>query len=187
MLADYIKNITPSVTYNTYKGLPLADLSGSERGTILENVVRQVLEEITGEKTYDPDSGTTLTGKKRARNSAPFDFYLKSRKCEVKSAQLKWNKDIKYFVAQLQKIKRNMYDDLYLALYTPSGVYIYKHDDKYGISTNGKSQESRGGYIEVAAPRQEESIDVATNIITDKLKSMLLKHVSLDEIDKKNP
>ena len=177
MINDYIKNITPSVTYNTYKGLPLADLSGSERGTILENVVRQVLEEITGEKSHKPDPGTTLTGKKCGRNSAPFDFYLKGRKCEVKSAQLMLDKDKKLFFAQFSNIKRNEYDDLYLALYTPSGVYIYKHDDKYGISTTGKSQESCGGYIQVFAPKNEQSIDVATNVVLDKLKHMHVKTI----------
>jgi len=183
MINEYIKDITPSVTYNTYKGLPLADLSEKERGDNLENVVRQVLEEITGEKTYEPDPGTTFTGKKRGRNSAPFDFYLKSRKCEVKSAQLGWNKFQNFFYANFHNIKRNEYDDLYLALYTPSGVYIYKHDDKYGISTHGKTQESRGGKIQVYAPRNEESIEVATNVVLKKLQSMFIKHVSLDEIN----
>ena len=177
MINDYIKNITPSVTYNTYKGLPLADLSEKERGDNLENVVRNVVEEITGEKSHKPDPGTTLTGKKRARTSAPFDFYLTSRKCEVKSSQLGWDKDKKCFRAKFSNIKQNMYDDLYLALYTPSGVYIYKHDDKYGISTTGKTQESCGGKISIWAPRNEESIDVATNVVLDKLKHMHVKTI----------
>ena len=133
---------------------------------------------MTGEKTFDPDAGTTLTGKKRGRNSAPFDFYLKRRKCEVKSAQLTWNKDSKRFEAHFANIKRNEYDDLYLALYTPSGVYIYKHDDKYGICTNGKQQESRGGCIQVCAPCNESSIEVATHVVLEKLKHMHVKTIT---------
>ena len=175
MLNDYIKDIDATVTHDAYQNIPLADFSSKQRGTILEDVVRKVLEEMTGEKSHDPDAGTTLTGRKRGINQAPFDFDLKSRKCEVKSAQLAWNKHLKRFQAHFQHIKRNEYDDLYLALYTPSGVYIYKHDDKYGISTNGKAQESCGGKTKVCAPRNESSIEVATHVVLEKLKHMHVK------------
>ena len=178
MLNNYIQDIPASVAHDAYKGVILADCSSGERGTILEDVVRKVLEEMTGEKSHDPDAGTTLTGRKRGRNQAPFDFDLKRRKCEVKSAQLKWDKDSKRFEAYFANIKRNEYDDLYLALYTPFGVYIYKHDDKYGISTNGKQQESRGGQIQVCAPRNESSIDVATHVVLEKLKHMHVKTIT---------
>jgi hypothetical protein len=177
MLNDYIKDIDASVTHDAYKGVILADFSSKQRGTIIEDVVRKVLEEMTGEKSHDPDAGTTLTGKKRGIHSAPFDFYLESRKREVKSAQLKWDKHHKRFEAQLQSIKRNEYDDLYLALYTPFGVYIYKHDDRYGISTNGKQQESCGGSIQVYAPCNESSIEVATHVVLEKLKHMHVKTI----------
>ena len=139
--------------------------------------MRRVLEEETGEKTCDPDAGKTISGNKRGRHSAPFDFYAAGRKCEVKSAQLMWNKYMKRFEARFQNIKRNEYDDLYLALYTPSGIYIYKHDDTYGISTNGKEQESQGGTINVYAPCREDSIETATKAVLEKLKHMLVKTV----------
>ena len=75
-------------------------------------------------------------------------------------------------------MKRNEYDDLYLALYTPFGVYIYKHDDKYGISTSGKQQESCGGQIQVCAPCNESSIEVATHVVLEKLKHMHVKTIT---------
>ena len=162
---------------------PLSKLSSKARSDILKNVVRNALEEITGEKTHDPDPGTTLTGKKRSRNSAQFSFYLEDRKCQVKSAQIRWDDYAKLYTALFCNVKRNEYDDLYLALYTPSGIYMHKHDDKSGLSTAGKIQESNGGVIYVNASCQCKSIDVATNTILEKLQSMFMKHISFDEIN----
>ena len=172
-------------TADVYQKLPLATLSPSERGDLLENDTRYVVEETTGEKTYDPDPGTTITGKKRGRNQAPFDFYLGDdrQRVEVKSAQLRWDKFFKRWYASFQNVKRTEYDLLYLALYTPSGIYVFKHNDKYGKSTNGKQQESRGGQIQVYGPMNQESIEEATNTVLEKMGSMFQKHIPLDTIE----
>ena len=168
-----------------YENIPLATLSPADRGDLLENAVRyDVVEETTGETTYDPDPGTTITGKKRGRNSAPFDFYLGDgrQRVEVKSSQLSWDKYLKRWEAKFQHVKREEYDLLYLAIYTPLGIYIFKHDDKFGKSTNGKQQESRGGYIKVYCPRNEESIEKATNAVLKKMGSMHVKTIQFDEL-----
>ena len=173
-------------TTDVYQKLPLATLTPKERGDLLEKAVRyDAVEETTGEKTYDPDAGETHTGKKRGRNQAPFDFYLGDgrQRVEVKSAQLRWNKHDKYWQASFQGVKRAEYDLLYLALYTPSGIYVFKHDDEYGISTHGKQQESCGGYINVYGPRNEESIEEATRVVLEKMGSMFVKHIPLDTIE----
>jgi len=177
--------ITRSVTRDSYKDVPFATLSPAERGDILEKAVRyDVVEETTGEKTYDPDAGKRINGKKRGRNSAPFDFYLGDgrQRVEVKSAQLSWNKFDKRWNASFAHVKRAEYDLLYLALYTPSGIYVFKHNDEYGKTTNGKAQESCGGNIKVFGPQNEESIEEATKAVLKKMGSMLVKHVPLDTI-----
>ena len=171
-------------TADVYQKLPLATLSPSERGDLLENDTRYVVEETTGEKTYDPDAGTTLTGKKRGRNQAPFDFYLGDgrQRVEVKSAQLSWDKHNKYWYANFQNVKREEYDLLYLALYTPSGIYVFKHNDEFGRSTHGKQQESCGGKVSVNGPKYEESIEKATKAVLKKMCSMHVKTIKFDEL-----
>jgi len=174
-----------SVTRESYKDVPFATLSPTERGDILENAVRyDVVEVTTGEKTYDPDPGKTITGKKRGRNQAPFDFYLGDhrQRVEVKSAQLTWNKSMKCWEATFRHVKREQYDLLYLALYTPSGIYVFKHDDKYGIYTLGKQQESCGGKVYVFGPQNEESIEKATMAVLKKMSSMHVKTIEFDEL-----
>ena len=84
MLNDYI-TISTTVTHDAYQNVPLANLSGTARGDIMENLVRKVLTEITGENTYDADAGTTISGKKRARTSSPFDFYLQNRRSKIRT------------------------------------------------------------------------------------------------------
>ena len=173
-------------TADVYKNVPLANLSPSERGDLLEKKTRDVVEETTGEKTYDPDPGKRINGKKRGRNQAPFDFYLGDgrQRVEVKSAQLSWNKYMKYWDASFQNVKRAEYDLLYLALYAPSGIYVFKHDDEYGKSTTGKAQESCGGNIKVYGPQNEESIEEATKAVLRTMGSMHVKTIQFDECEK---
>ena len=170
-------------TADVYQKLPLATLSPKERGDLLEKKNRDVVEETTGEKTYDPDPGETIAGKKRGRNSAPFDFYLGDgrQRVEVKSAQLRWNKCDKRWFASFQGVKQAEYDLLYLALYTPSGIYVFKHNHEYGKTTNGKQQESCGGNIKVAGPRNQESIEEATKAVLRTMGSMHVKTIKYDE------
>ena len=177
---------TMTKTADVYQKLPLATLSPKERGDLLEKKNRDVVEETTGEKTYDPDPGETIAGKKRGRNSAPFDFYLGDgrQRVEVKSAQLRWNKCDKRWFASFQGVKQAEYDLLYLALYTPSGIYVFKHNDKIGKSTTGKQQESRGGHINVYGPKYQESIEEATKVVLRTMGSMHVKTIQFDECEK---
>ena len=171
-------------TADVYKNVPLANLSPSERGDLLEKKTRDVVEETTGEKTYDPDPGKRINGKKRGRNQAPFDFYLGDgrQRVEVKSAQLTWDKFDKRWHATFANVKQAEYDLLYLALYTPSGIYVFKHNDEFGKSTHGKQQESCGGKITVYGPTNEESIEEATIAVLRKMGSMHVKTIKFNEL-----
>ena len=171
-------------TADVYKNVPLANLTPSERGDLLEKKNRDVVEELTGKKTYDPDVGKTITGTKRGRNQAPFDFYLGDdrQRVEVKSSQLTWDKSNKRWQASFHNVKRAEYDLLYLALYTPSGIYVFEHNHEYGKSTTGKQQESRGGCIKVYGPKNQESIEEATRAVLQKMGSMHVKTIKFDEL-----
>jgi len=66
---------------------------------------------------------------------------------------------------------------MYLALYTPSGVFIYKHDGTTGVTSGGKAQEAEGGQVQVYGPRSEKSIERATAVVVDKMRTMLVAHL----------
>ena len=56
-----------------------------------------------------------------------------------------WDTSQKRWYAQWKAIKPGAYNDLYLALYTPHGVYVLKHDGTFGMTTSGKQQAACGG------------------------------------------
>ena len=176
LLRDYV-DAKRTGTHDTYVGVPLANLSLKARGDALENVVRRVLEQRAGEAATDPLASTTVSGHKRGRNQAACDFGLCGRRVEVKSAQLKW--DQRRWMTEWQNIKPDEHDDLYLALYTPSGVYIYLHDGVYGVSTSGKAQEASGGKVQARGPCSEPSIAKATASVCEKLAPMLVAHIAV--------
>ena len=47
------------------------------------------------------------------------------------------------------------FDELLLAAYTPRGVYIYRHDQRTGASTNGKHTARLGHSVQFGGPRGE--------------------------------
>ena len=165
-------------THDAYVGVPLADLSAATRGDALECVVRRVLEQRAGEAATDPVASTNVSGHKRGRNSAAYDFELCGRRVEVKSSQLKWNNNKRRWRADWKAIKPDEHDDLYLALYTPSGVYIYLHNGVYGVTTNGKAQAAIGGKVQAYGSRSEPSIAKATTVVCKKLETMLVAHLA---------
>ena len=170
MLADFLDDHVMTVTQQAYVGVPLSNLSN--RGDVLERVVRRFLEHITGESTTDPDLGTDISGKRRGRNNAPYDFLLGDRRMEVKSAQLRW--DQRRWLAHWSAVKPNEHDDLYLVLYTPSGVFVFKHDGKFGISKVGKAQAAMGGAVAIHGPVHESSVSKATEVVLEKMRPMFV-------------
>ena len=47
------------------------------------------------------------------------------------------------------------FDELQLALYTPRGVYLYRHDLQLGVTSAGKRTGTAGYNIKLAGPRGE--------------------------------
>lgn len=170
MLSDFLDDYVMTVTQKAYVGVPLSTLSN--RGNVLERVLRRFLELSTGNSATDPDLGTNISGKKRGRNNAPYDFLLGDRRVEVKSTQLRW--DQRRWLAHWSAVKPSEHDDLYLVLYTPSGVFVFKHDGKFGNSTCGKAQAAMGGAVRVYGPCHEISISKATEAVVEKMCPMLV-------------
>ena len=181
-LCDYLDVSRRTVTHDAYVGVPLADLSSKARGDTLECVVRRVLEQRACEAATDPVAGATVSGRKRGRSSAAYDFGLCNRHVEVKSVQLKWNMHKRRWEAVWQNIKPGEHDDLYLALYTPSGVYIHLHNGVHGVTTHGKQQAANGGKVCVCGPRSEPSLETATAVVCRKLAPMLVAHVPREQL-----
>ena len=186
MLTDYLYDDAdaPTTTHGAYAGVPLADINEKARGDILQGVAKRVMQERMSERAIDLPPGTRVDGRKRGRNQATCDFGIVERRQEVKSAQLAWNKFLQRWEAQWVGLKRDLYDDLLLVLYTPSGLYLFNHDHVFGVSTSGKKTESSGKVVNACGPRKQPSVAKATEAILAKMQSMFIAHVPFAELGK---
>ena len=105
----------------------------------------------------EPEPGTCSDGRRRASNQAEYDFVLKGRKVEVKSARMTWVSTSQggYWLLRFKAVKlpygertRAAFDDLYLVIVSPDGMHLIKHD-LVTVNTQGKSTEVEGYAVRV--------------------------------------
>ena len=157
-----------------YQGKPLYEKSAKVRGGIIETIARRFMESYSGQLSHNADITQSISGKKRGRNMTEYDFKIDDQRYEVKSAQLGWDRIKSRWKAIWSDVKRDCHDILLLVLYSPTGLYFYKHDGSFGISTNGKIQESCGILIQVYGKRHDHDIKEAEGVIHNKMKHMFL-------------
>ena len=89
---------------------------------------------------------------------------------EVKCAQLKWDRSNRIWELRFSNIKLGYagkapkstlpqprdFDELLLAMYTPRGVIVYRHDLLFGVTAAGKRTASAGHVIKLCGPRGQE-------------------------------
>ena len=142
--------------------MALAELSAAPRANVLTSVVRGLDTSLHPHaRIEDAVAGTTVGGGRRGQNQASYAWQRDGVRVACKSAQLTWDASNRRWAVQFQKIKpsgaEGAFDELLLALYTPRGVYAFRHDLRLGMSTAGKSTEATGRVIDVVGPRGEES------------------------------
>ena len=166
------------VTYQVYAGNPLAAMSVPRRGLLLQEWGRHVLASKYPNLPVAPAAlGRCINGRKRSANNAKYDMLLGNRRVEFKSAQLSWCKTKGQWQATWRGIKFPFlshrrtapFDDVYLTLFTPTGLYLLKHDLKTAGVSDGIRTAELGHIIKVAAGRQATSCEAATAAVLHKL------------------
>ena len=161
--ADFSKLLgRRTVTEEAYEGVPLAELATATRANVLTSVVREIDTSLHPDaRIEDAVPGTRIDDSKRGQHQAPYDWQRDGVRVACKSAQLKWNTSNRRWMVLFANIKpsgaEGEFDELLLALYTPRGVHVYRHDLRLGMSTNGKATEATGRTIFVYGPCDEES------------------------------
>lgn len=173
---QYVLDQRHDVTPGIYDGIPLSGLSPCARGYTLESLARCIdgianpLAEITS-----PDPGHCSGGsRRRSAQQSCFDWCRESIRVECKSSQLQWDKRWKYWVFNFTNIKftiRSTFDELLLALYTPQGIYIYRHDLRFKVCSRGVATYARGYKVRLQGPSNEGDWVVALGVILSQLDS----------------
>lgn len=146
-----------------YHSVPLAQHSESSRGKILQRIACLVDKSRTGHACYE----TILDA----------DWIRMSEHVEFKSARFMWSKWHKAWKFNFRNIKfgihrdgeRGIFDELQLGLYTPRGLYIYRHDKQLGVSSTGVITATRGFEIVLYGPRSQLDFNKALDTVLAKL------------------
>ena len=161
--ADFSKLLgRRTVTEEAYEGVRLAELATLPRGNVLTSVVRGLDTSLHPHaRIEDAVAGTRVDGRRRGQHMASYDWQRDGVRVACKSGQLTWDVSNRRWVVLFSNIKpsgvEGAFDELLLALFTPRGVHVYRHDLRLGMSTSGKSTEAAGRTIKVYGPRDEES------------------------------
>jgi hypothetical protein len=137
-----------------YENVLLAELSSATRGEVLAALVRGIDDERSSGAVTDADDGQCSDGTRRSANQLAYDWKRGDTRIECKGAQLVWNKSVRCWVFQFSSIKfdQGVFDELLLALFTPRGVYVNRHDGKLGRSTRGKISSTTGHVVQLCGP-----------------------------------
>ena len=166
------------VTHRVYAGNPLAAMSVARRGLLLQEWGRHVLAGKNPDLSVAPaELGRCIDGRKRSTNNAKYDMLLGDKRVELKSAQLSWSQSKDTWEATWRSIKfpflghrrTAAFDDLYLTLFTSTGLYLLKHDLKTAVSSNGICTAEFGHIVRVVAGKQATSCEAATAVVLHKL------------------
>merc|ERR1712224_335998 len=161
-----------TTTETVYSGSPYNSLTVALRAKVFEEAVRTMLsrENIV----EDAITSNCVNGQKRGRPSSSYDFLMNGKtRVEVKTGQLRWCN--KKWMVSWDRIKRVEYDELFLAMYTPNGLYVYKHDHVLGRRANNKRQR-----LHITASRSLHAIDEAIDAIHKKMEHMYVGFIDFE-------
>ena len=160
-----------------YANTPVRGLTQQEQGRRCQEWARMVLQEQNPEaKILDPEPGVCCNGSRRQRRCAPYDFLMNGRRVEIKSTRMVWWAADSCWLARFRNIKLQsgqrhgiVFDDLYLVLFSPQGLYLIKHDLTTGTNADGKRTEVRGHCISVQGSRVNTRWEEALPVLLQKL------------------
>ena len=143
-----------------YASNPLAKVSHSQRGLMLEGFAWQVLEKVHLKGTCEhanKRSQRLCAGGRRSE----FDFLFMGRRLELKTSQLCYCAYKMCWRVRFLGVKlatdgyraHQPFDDLYLLIFAPDGFYLIKHDLQTGVSTQGVRTACQGHMIHLAGRR----------------------------------
>lgn len=176
LLADLCKRHV-NYTSQFYRGKPFVLLSSALRGLRIQKLVWEIdrLSHI-GSTFSDCATERTVRGSIRGKHTASADWIRDSTRVEVKHSQLRFCKN--FWHCRFLNVKPDCFDELLLAIYSPRGLDVFRHNGILGLSTTGVRTETHGMLVEVQGPRAELDPIRALQAIEAKLKANNCPHIA---------
>ena len=155
-----------------YHHKPFSSMSPGLRGLRVQRVVLEI-DKLLHSRCffYHCSSEQTCSGTIRSQHNASVDWIRDGERVEVKSGQLSFNKLSQTWFCVFTAIKHDCFDELLLAIYSPRGLDVFKHDGFFGLSTRGVATETWGKSVFVRAPSGELDPIRALQFIEAKLEA----------------
>eukprot|EP00927_Polykrikos_kofoidii_P008112 TRINITY_DN13360_c0_g1_i10.p1 TRINITY_DN13360_c0_g1~~TRINITY_DN13360_c0_g1_i10.p1 ORF type:complete len:441 (+),score=37.66 TRINITY_DN13360_c0_g1_i10:85-1407(+) len=160
-----------------YNNVPLSQLSPKARGDRIEELVRAVDATIhLDAHIEEPVVDFGVDGRRRCKSSAGYDWRRNGRRIECKSGQLRWCRVHRVWKVYFSGIKMALegvrpspaFDELQLALYSPSGVHILEHNLRFHVSTAGNTTSFAGHCVVVSAETGDTDYSRCLDVIRQK-------------------
>ena len=162
-----------------FSGKPFSSMSPSLRGNRIEKLVLRIDQTLhpAGHFSAQCDE-LTVSGKKRGQNTASVDWIRDRKRIEVKHGKLSFCTLHQNWQCTFNYIKQDCFDELLLAVYSPRGLDVFKHDGAFGMSTTGRSTGIKGKNVMILAPRGELDPMIALQCIIAKLVGNNCQHIA---------
>ena len=129
-------------THQFYHEVPLASMNPALRGLAVERIVMELDHRINSSSIFaEPGPEDAIDGSRRGKHRASYDWIRDGKRIEVKHSQLSFAENRRHWYCTFSKVKSTCFDELLLAIYSPRGLDIFKHDGSYALSTSGASED----------------------------------------------
>ena len=103
-------------------GLPMSSMSTGKRGKRIQGIGLAI------DRIVHPHSQFQLLEGNAGKSNAPTDWVRDNKMVELKSCILCWDQSNKRWQCKFQWIKPDLFDELWLAIYTVVGIHFYRSE-----------------------------------------------------------
>eukprot|EP00933_Yihiella_yeosuensis_P056032 TRINITY_DN55004_c0_g1_i1.p1 TRINITY_DN55004_c0_g1~~TRINITY_DN55004_c0_g1_i1.p1 ORF type:complete len:159 (-),score=11.12 TRINITY_DN55004_c0_g1_i1:42-518(-) len=155
-------------------------MSATQRGLIIQQVVRFVDQAVNPNSVFqDATCGLQINERQHTKFTAMPDWFRDTVRVKCKSSGLRYSASHKQWLVSFRAVKLESFDELLLAIHSPPGIYIYRHDLQLGLCKTGTAMPIIGQSIEIRSSRTASDWKTGLNDILRKLNASGCQPVAL--------
>ena len=168
-----------------YQGIPLSAMSPSVRALRVQQIAFEVDKMMHPHSAFATASGEQVRLHKRGGQNAAVDWIRDGVRVEVKHGKVRFGQSHSQWRCTFHNIKEEpasqkatvYFDELWLALYSPVGLQIFKHPNyRSSLSSRGVRTPFDGKLIELFGPRHEICVKRSVGHMNAKLEAAGAMH-----------
>ena len=161
-------------------GLPMSSMSGEKRGKRIQEIGLAI------DRRLNPCSDFTCVKGNRGEANAPVDWVRDTSGVKLKSCGLTFDRSNRQWQCSFQRIKPDLFDELWLAIYTSVGIHYHqcKSCESLRFQKAGVRTEVHGHNLPFHGPRGELDPLAALKTIQTEIRSSRCELIAIVEWEK---